>query len=59
MTIADMNRLEHAAHMSMDGFQDTEAALPSFDVPALTSSRLAAIVASAAILMVSLFQLFR
>lgn len=59
MTVVDMNRLENAARISMGGFQDSEVAVPTFDLPALTSSRLAAMVASAAMLMGALLQLFR
>lgn len=58
LTVADMNRLENAARISMGGFQDCEVAVPTFD-PALTSSRLAAMVASAAMLMGALLQLYR
>ncbi|MBZ9678827.1 hypothetical protein [Mesorhizobium sp. ES1-1] len=59
MTVADMNRLEHAARISMGGFQDTEAALPSFGFPTLRSSPLAAMIAITAMAIAALFQLLR
>ncbi|ESY75363.1 hypothetical protein NKJ90_18710 [Mesorhizobium sp. M0051] len=56
MTVADMNRLEQAARISMGEFEDSEASVPMPPIPQ-ASQRLLALSLAAVILAVVLFQL--
>ncbi|WP_165848716.1 hypothetical protein [Mesorhizobium delmotii] len=57
MTVADINRLEQAARVSMGGFQDLEAsAMPSPRTP-LPTPGVAAIGLAAVVVLVAAFQL--
>jgi hypothetical protein len=55
--VADMNRLEQAARMSMGGFQDQETSALPPSPASHASLRLAALVLAAVIVAIALFQL--
>ena len=57
MTVADMNRLEQAARISMGEFEDSEASAPPLPPVPHASLRLAALGLAALIVAVVLFQL--
>lgn len=57
MTVADMNRLEQAARISMGEFQDSEASAPPLGRAPHASLRLAALVLAVAIVAAVLFNL--
>ncbi|MER9295119.1 hypothetical protein NKI38_01235 [Mesorhizobium sp. M0621] len=56
LTVADMNKLEQAARISMGEFEDSEASVPPPPVPH-ASMRILALGLAAVILAVMLFQL--
>jgi len=55
--VADMNRLEQAARVSMGGFQDQETSAPPLPPAPQASLRLAAVGLAAVIVAIALFQL--
>lgn len=55
--VADMNRLEQAARVSMGGFQDAEASAPPLPPAPHASLRLVALGLAVVIVAVVLFQL--
>lgn len=55
--VADMNKLEQAARISMGGFQDQETSAPPLPPASHVSLRLAALGLAAAIVAITLFQL--
>ncbi|TIT00908.1 MAG: hypothetical protein E5W72_04030 [Mesorhizobium sp.] len=58
MTVADINRLEQAARVSMGGFQDLEAsAMPSPRGASLPTLGFAAIALAVAVVLAAAFQL--
>ncbi|WP_136618856.1 MULTISPECIES: hypothetical protein [Mesorhizobium] len=57
MTVADMNRLEQAARISMGEFEDSEASAPPLPAVPHASLRLVALGLAAVIVAVVLFQL--
>ncbi|WP_027037062.1 hypothetical protein [Mesorhizobium ciceri] len=57
MTVADMNRLEQAARISMGEFEDSEASAPPVAPVPHASLRLAALGLAAVIVAVVFFQL--
>jgi hypothetical protein len=57
LTVADMNRLEQAARVSMGEFQDSEASAPPLAPAPRVSLRLVALVLAAVIVAVVLLPL--
>ena len=57
MTVADMNRLEQAARVSMGGFQDPEASASQLPRVSHPSLRFALVVLAAVIVLIMAFQL--
>jgi len=57
LTVADMNRLEQAARISMGEFEDSEASAPPLSQVPHAPLRLAALVLTVAIVAVVLFNL--
>ncbi|RUW57726.1 hypothetical protein [Mesorhizobium sp. M7A.F.Ca.US.008.03.1.1] len=57
MTVADMNRLEQAARISMGEFEDSEASAPPLAPVPPASSRLVALGLAAVVVAVVFFQL--
>ena len=57
LTVANMNRLEQAARVSMGEFQDPEASAEPFSPPQYTLPWGIVLAAAATILLIALFQL--
>ncbi|CAN7293180.1 hypothetical protein [Mesorhizobium sp. LjRoot246] len=57
MTVADMNRLEQAARVSMGEFEDSEASAPPRPLVPSASPRLAAFGLAAVIAAIALYEL--
>ncbi|UVK42119.1 hypothetical protein BPNPMPFG_003770 [Mesorhizobium sp. AR07] len=57
MTVADMNRLEQAARISMGEFEDSDASAPALPPAPRASLRLAALGLAAVIVAIALVQL--
>lgn len=57
LTVADMNRLEQAARVSMGEFQDPEASAEAFSPPHQTLLWGIVLAAAATILLIAMFQL--
>ena len=57
MTVADMNRLEQAARISMGEFEDSEASAPPLAPAPNGALRLVALALAAVIMVVALYHL--